>query len=60
MAAAYPRLQSNASLDPHEPAGGQEKKLETNEKGIHELPDGRIAWFKDPDGNGFVIQEGTP
>jgi catechol 2,3-dioxygenase-like lactoylglutathione lyase family enzyme len=34
--------------------------LETNEKGIHELADGRVAWFKDPDGNSFAIEEGTP
>jgi catechol 2,3-dioxygenase-like lactoylglutathione lyase family enzyme len=34
--------------------------LETNEKGIHETADGRVAWFKDPDGNGFAIEEGTP
>jgi catechol 2,3-dioxygenase-like lactoylglutathione lyase family enzyme len=33
--------------------------LRTNEKGIHELADGRVAWFKDPDGNGFAIEEGT-
>ena len=30
--------------------------LETNEKGIHELGDGRIAWFKDPDGNSFALE----
>jgi catechol 2,3-dioxygenase-like lactoylglutathione lyase family enzyme len=34
--------------------------LKTNEKGIHEMADGRVAWFKDPDGNGFAIEEGTP
>ena len=33
--------------------------LDTNEKGIHELGDGRVAWFKDPDGNTFAIEEGT-
>jgi catechol 2,3-dioxygenase-like lactoylglutathione lyase family enzyme len=31
--------------------------LKVNEKGIHELPDGRVAWFKDPDGNTFAIEE---
>ena len=31
--------------------------LETDEKGIHELGDGRVAWFKDPDGNTFAIEE---
>jgi len=34
--------------------------MKTNEKGIHEMPDGRVAWFKDPDGNAFAIEEGTP
>jgi catechol 2,3-dioxygenase-like lactoylglutathione lyase family enzyme len=32
--------------------------LKTDEKGIHELPDGRVAWFSDPDGNTFAIEEG--
>jgi catechol 2,3-dioxygenase-like lactoylglutathione lyase family enzyme len=31
--------------------------LKTDEKGIHELPDGRVAWFKDPDGNTFAIEQ---
>ena len=31
--------------------------LTTDEKGIHELADGRVAWFKDPDGNTFAIEE---
>ena len=31
--------------------------LKTNEKGIHELDDGRVAWFKDPDGNTLAIEE---
>ena len=31
--------------------------LETNEKGIHELGDGRVAWFKDPDGNTFAVEQ---
>ncbi|MGH2991436.1 MAG: VOC family protein [Solirubrobacterales bacterium] len=31
--------------------------LETDEKGIHELGDGRVAWFKDPDGNTFAIEQ---
>jgi catechol 2,3-dioxygenase-like lactoylglutathione lyase family enzyme len=30
--------------------------LKTDEKGIHELADGRVAWFKDPDGNTFAIE----
>jgi catechol 2,3-dioxygenase-like lactoylglutathione lyase family enzyme len=33
--------------------------LRTDEKGIHEFGDGRVAWFKDPDGNTFAIEEGT-
>jgi catechol 2,3-dioxygenase-like lactoylglutathione lyase family enzyme len=31
--------------------------LKTDEKGIHELPDGRVAWFKDPDGNTFALEQ---
>ena len=31
--------------------------LKTDEKGIHELVDGRVAWFRDPDGNTFAIEE---
>jgi hypothetical protein len=34
--------------------------LKTDERGIHELGDGRVAWFKDPDGNTFAIEDGTP
>src|SRR5919106_2743009 len=30
--------------------------LKTDEKGIHELGAGRVAWFKDPDGNTFAIE----
>jgi catechol 2,3-dioxygenase-like lactoylglutathione lyase family enzyme len=31
--------------------------LATDTKGIHQLDDGRVAWFKDPDGNTFAIEE---
>jgi catechol 2,3-dioxygenase-like lactoylglutathione lyase family enzyme len=31
--------------------------LKTDEKGIHELGDGRVAWFKDPDGNTFAVEQ---
>jgi catechol 2,3-dioxygenase-like lactoylglutathione lyase family enzyme len=31
--------------------------LRADEKGIHELGDGRVAWFSDPDGNTFAIEE---
>jgi catechol 2,3-dioxygenase-like lactoylglutathione lyase family enzyme len=34
-----------------------EPSLKTDEKGIHELADGRVAWFKDPDGNTFAIEQ---
>ena len=35
--------------------------LKTDETGIHELGDGRVAWFKDPDGNTFGVEQGgTP
>jgi catechol 2,3-dioxygenase-like lactoylglutathione lyase family enzyme len=32
--------------------------LSADEKGIHQLADGRVAWFTDPDGNTFAIEEG--
>jgi catechol 2,3-dioxygenase-like lactoylglutathione lyase family enzyme len=32
--------------------------LKADERGIHELDDGRVAWFSDPDGNTFAIEEG--
>ena len=31
--------------------------LKTDAKGIHQLDDGRVAWFRDPDGNTFAIEE---
>jgi catechol 2,3-dioxygenase-like lactoylglutathione lyase family enzyme len=31
--------------------------LKADEKGIHELEDGRVAWFKDPDGNTFAVEQ---
>jgi catechol 2,3-dioxygenase-like lactoylglutathione lyase family enzyme len=31
--------------------------LKADDKGIHELDDGRVAWFKDPDGNTFAIED---
>jgi catechol 2,3-dioxygenase-like lactoylglutathione lyase family enzyme len=31
--------------------------LKTDGKGIHELDDGRVAWFKDPDGNTFAVEQ---
>ena len=31
--------------------------LNTDTKGIHELGDGSVAWFKDPDGNTFAIEQ---
>jgi catechol 2,3-dioxygenase-like lactoylglutathione lyase family enzyme len=33
--------------------------LKADERGIHELDDGRVVWFRDPDGNTFAIEEGT-
>ena len=32
-------------------------ELKTDEKGIHQLADGKVAWFKDPDGNTFAIEQ---
>ena len=34
-----------------------EPELRTDQKGIARSPDGRVAWFKDPDGNTFAIEE---
>jgi catechol 2,3-dioxygenase-like lactoylglutathione lyase family enzyme len=31
--------------------------LSADAKGIHELGGGRVAWFEDPDGNTFAIEE---
>src|SRR5688572_29978681 len=31
--------------------------LKADTKGIHELGHGRVAWFKDPDGNTFAIEQ---
>ena len=33
--------------------------VKADDKGIHELDDGRVAWFTDPDGNTFAIEEGS-
>jgi catechol 2,3-dioxygenase-like lactoylglutathione lyase family enzyme len=32
-------------------------ELPTDERGIHTLGDGKVAWFKDPDGNTFAIEQ---
>jgi catechol 2,3-dioxygenase-like lactoylglutathione lyase family enzyme len=37
----------------------EDPALKADEKGIHQLDDGRVAWFKDPDGNTLAIEEGT-
>jgi catechol 2,3-dioxygenase-like lactoylglutathione lyase family enzyme len=34
-------------------------ELASDEKGIHRLDDGSVAWFRDPDGNTFAIEEGA-
>lgn len=31
--------------------------LASDEQGIHTLPDGKVAWFRDPDGNTFAIEQ---
>jgi catechol 2,3-dioxygenase-like lactoylglutathione lyase family enzyme len=31
--------------------------LGADERGIHELDNGRVAWFKDPDGNTFALEQ---
>ena len=32
-------------------------ELQSDGEGIHVLDDGRVAWFRDPDGNTFAIEE---
>jgi catechol 2,3-dioxygenase-like lactoylglutathione lyase family enzyme len=34
-----------------------DSQLQTDEKGIHTLANGKVAWFKDPDGNTFAIEQ---
>ena len=31
--------------------------LKTGENGVHTLAGGKVAWFKDPDGNTFAVEE---
>jgi catechol 2,3-dioxygenase-like lactoylglutathione lyase family enzyme len=31
--------------------------LASDGRGVHALPDGKVAWFKDPDGNTFAIEQ---
>jgi catechol 2,3-dioxygenase-like lactoylglutathione lyase family enzyme len=38
----------------------EDPALRTDERGIHELGDGRVAWFRDPDGNTFAIEQAGP
>jgi catechol 2,3-dioxygenase-like lactoylglutathione lyase family enzyme len=33
--------------------------LRADDRGIHELGNGRVAWFSDPDGNTFAVEEGA-
>ena len=32
-------------------------ELQTDDMGIAATPDGKVAWFKDPDGNTFAIEQ---
>jgi catechol 2,3-dioxygenase-like lactoylglutathione lyase family enzyme len=32
-------------------------QLRTDRRGIHSLGSGKVAWFKDPDGNTFAIEQ---
>lgn len=34
-----------------------DEPLRTDSRGIHTLADGKVAWFKDPDGNTFAVEE---
>jgi hypothetical protein len=33
------------------------KPVRTDEKGIHDSAYGKVAWFKDPDGNTFALEQ---
>ncbi|MGH2982782.1 MAG: hypothetical protein ACRDK5_00780 [Solirubrobacterales bacterium] len=35
----------------------QGEQDEHEQEGIHELADGRVAWFKDPDSNTFAVEQ---
>jgi hypothetical protein len=32
-------------------------RCSTSEKGIHDSGYGKVAWFKDPDGNTFALEQ---
>lgn len=32
-------------------------ELETDAKGIHDTGYGKVAWFRDPDGNTFALEQ---
>jgi catechol 2,3-dioxygenase-like lactoylglutathione lyase family enzyme len=34
-----------------------DSELETDERGVHLHGNGKVAWFKDPDGNTFALEE---
>ena len=34
-----------------------DEPVRTNEKGIHDSGYGKVAWFKDPDGNTFALEQ---
>jgi predicted enzyme related to lactoylglutathione lyase len=34
-----------------------DEPVKTDEKGVHDSGYGRVAWFKDPDGNTFALEQ---
>jgi hypothetical protein len=34
-----------------------EPRLKTDKRGIHSLDDGKVAWFRDPDGNTLAVEQ---
>lgn len=34
-----------------------DSQLDTDERGIHALGNGKVAWFTDPDGNTFALEQ---
>ena len=35
-------------------------ELAADDRGVHTLADGRVAWFRDPDGNMFSVEDPGP
>jgi hypothetical protein len=59
--AADHRARKNISLRPPVSANGVQferyaEPVGTDEQGVHDSGYGKVAWFKDPDGNTFALE----